>query len=177
MTTAWILSADGGTHRSTAFRASPLLRRVAIEQYEEVFHDMLPWSRLTVLVIQGIQIKQCMAILALAPLLGSSPHEIRLGFPELPLHLYFAAFPFIVFSSTRRQPLRIRFLDPQRTHLVSLEAANIDGGGDWEETPSSEDKKSPSSTLVETLTRKKNTLTTVQNNQAIERVDFLASLF
>ncbi|KAJ7720945.1 hypothetical protein B0H16DRAFT_1792250 [Mycena metata] len=68
-TTAWILNADDETQRSTAFRASPLLRRVAIEQYEEIFHDMLPWSQVTVLVIQGIQIKQCMTILALAPLL------------------------------------------------------------------------------------------------------------
>ncbi|KAJ7722787.1 hypothetical protein B0H16DRAFT_1895998 [Mycena metata] len=211
-TTAWILNADDETQRSTAFRASPLLRRVAIEQYEEIFHDMLPWSQLTVLLIQGIQIKQCITILALASLLvygdltfsrrgegdteddmpshvefahmkhlklrglpwlggllsiltlpalqrlhideallfpdpitalqsllshwGSKPEEIRIGFPVLPVDLYSAALPSIVFSS-----LAIRFLDPQPTNLVGLEAANIDEEGDEEEASSSEDEE------------------------------------
>ncbi|KAJ7716283.1 hypothetical protein B0H16DRAFT_459619 [Mycena metata] len=68
-TTVWISTIEDARRRSTAFRASPLLHRVAIAQYEEVFHDMLPWSQLTVLLIQSMQIKQCMTILALAPLL------------------------------------------------------------------------------------------------------------
>ncbi|KAJ7711667.1 hypothetical protein B0H16DRAFT_1900517, partial [Mycena metata] len=68
-TTVWISTIEDARRRSMAFRASPLLHRVAIAQYEEVFHDMLPWSQLTVLLIQSIQIKQCMMILALTPLL------------------------------------------------------------------------------------------------------------
>ncbi|KAJ7691852.1 hypothetical protein B0H16DRAFT_1853033 [Mycena metata] len=68
-TTVWISTIEDARRRSTAFRASPLLHRVAIAQYEEVFRDMLPWSQLTVLLIQSIQIKQCLTILALAPLL------------------------------------------------------------------------------------------------------------
>ncbi|KAJ7018643.1 hypothetical protein C8F04DRAFT_1327022 [Mycena alexandri] len=68
-TSVSIPTTEDARRRSTAFRASPLLHRVAIAQCEEVFHDMLPWSQLTVLLIQSIRIKQCMAILALAPLL------------------------------------------------------------------------------------------------------------
>ncbi|KAJ7720946.1 hypothetical protein B0H16DRAFT_1792254, partial [Mycena metata] len=68
-TSPWTLSADDERHRSTAFRASPLLHRVALDQYEDVYREMLPWSQLTVLVIQSIQMKQCIMILALAPLL------------------------------------------------------------------------------------------------------------
>ncbi|KAJ7720949.1 hypothetical protein B0H16DRAFT_1792262 [Mycena metata] len=62
-TSVLVPTTDDARRRSTAFRASPLLHRVAIAQYEEVFHDMLPWSQLTVLLIQSIQIKQCMTIL------------------------------------------------------------------------------------------------------------------
>ncbi|KAJ7716308.1 hypothetical protein B0H16DRAFT_1389035 [Mycena metata] len=39
------------------------------DTYYEIFHDMLPWSQLTVLVIQGIGTDQCIKILILAPLL------------------------------------------------------------------------------------------------------------
>ncbi|KAJ7716293.1 hypothetical protein B0H16DRAFT_1801625 [Mycena metata] len=76
---------------------------------------------------------------------GSSPQEICIGFPALPLHLYSAALPSIVFSSTRRDPLPIYFLDPQPTNLVGLEAMNIDEEGDWDEASSSESEESDSS--------------------------------
>ncbi|KAJ7711666.1 hypothetical protein B0H16DRAFT_592200 [Mycena metata] len=223
-TSVWIPRAEDARRRSTAFRASPLLHRVAIRQYEEVFHDMLPWSQLTVLAIQSIQIKQCVTILALTPLLvycdltfsrheeggteddmpshiglahmkqlklrghspllnplsistlpalqrlhvdeaslqpdpiaalqsllsrwGSSPQEIRIGFPALAIHLYSAALPSIVFSSTQRERLPIRFLDPLSTN-PGLEAANIDEEGDWEEAPLPEEEDSTSSDFNE----------------------------
>ncbi|KAJ7711517.1 hypothetical protein B0H16DRAFT_1816728, partial [Mycena metata] len=199
-TSVLVPTTDDARRRSTAFRASPLLHRVAIAQYQDVFHDMLPWSQLTVLLIQSIQIKQCMTILALAPLLvycdvtfsqheegvdtehdmpshialahikhfklrgprqllnpfsvlslpalqrlhideasllpdpiaalqsflshwGSSPQEIRIGFPsQVPID-YAAALPAVVFSSTQRQPLS-RLLYPR----PDPEAANIDEG-------------------------------------------------
>ncbi|KAJ7722784.1 hypothetical protein B0H16DRAFT_1737512 [Mycena metata] len=75
---------------------------------------------------------------------GSSPPEIRIGFPALPLHLYSAALPSIVFSSIRCDPLPIHFLDPQPTNLVGLEAMNIDEEGDWDEASSSESEESDS---------------------------------
>ncbi|KAJ7709335.1 hypothetical protein B0H16DRAFT_1480961 [Mycena metata] len=75
---------------------------------------------------------------------GSTPQEICIGFAALPLDLYSAALPSIVFSSTRRDPLPIYFLDPQPTNLVGLETMNTDEEGDWEEASSSESEESTS---------------------------------
>ncbi|KAJ7178166.1 hypothetical protein C8R46DRAFT_1076023 [Mycena filopes] len=199
--TTWLLTPEHAMYRSPAFRYAPLLRRVAIDSYEEVFRDMLPWSQLTVLVIHDIEGKQCLAILALAPRLvycdlaiGSvgegdapshalldqlktlkirssiysshstvlsalalqlpalrrlhidemylmpdrvvalrallmrwncTPQEIRIARPQQPLHAYSEALPSILISSTHRPRVTIRFLDPQPTTIVGLEAANI----------------------------------------------------
>ncbi|KAJ7178171.1 hypothetical protein C8R46DRAFT_988301, partial [Mycena filopes] len=65
--TAWLLGPQTVTHWPTTFRDAPLLQRVALDQYEEVFRNMLPWFQLTVLVIQSITGTECLEILALAP--------------------------------------------------------------------------------------------------------------
>ncbi|KAJ7178161.1 hypothetical protein C8R46DRAFT_1075999, partial [Mycena filopes] len=68
--TMWVGDSESDDHRPTAFRDAPLLqRRVAIAQcYSEGrFRDMLPWSQLTVLVIQSIEVNESMGILALTP--------------------------------------------------------------------------------------------------------------
>ncbi|KAJ7720948.1 hypothetical protein B0H16DRAFT_1896708 [Mycena metata] len=218
-------------YRPATFHSAPLLRRVAIDSYKDIFLDMLPWSQLTVLVFKLIGMSQCLRILVLVPNLvdsdltfsrlgegdtprvltlpalqrlhideeflhpdpiavlrsllshwGSSPQEICIGFPVLAIHLYSAALPSIVFSSIRRDPLPIQFLDQQPTNLMGLEAANIDEEGEWWEASSSESEEStPDSgeesdssesgekylrSLVKSLTRKKETLTTIRNNQA-----------
>ncbi|KAJ7694495.1 hypothetical protein B0H16DRAFT_1904269 [Mycena metata] len=220
-TNVWVPRAHDETYRPPTFHTAPLLRRVAISNYKDIFLGMLPWSQLTVLVIKSIEINPCIRVLTLAPLLvycdltfsrhgegdtennmpshiglahmkhlklrgprqllnplsvltlpalqrlhvdeaslqpdpiatlrfllsrwGSSPQEIRIGLPALRVHLYSTALPSIVFSSTRRPPLPIRFLEPQPTTLVGLEAMNIDEEGDWDEVSSSESEESDSS--------------------------------
>ncbi|KAJ7716288.1 hypothetical protein B0H16DRAFT_1801612 [Mycena metata] len=146
-------------YRPATFHSAPLLRRVAIDSYKDIFLHMLPWSQLTVLVFKLIGMSQCLRILVLAPNLvysdftfsrlgegdAPSPQEICIGFPALAINLYSAALPSIVFSSIRRDPLPIHFLDPQLTNLVGLEAMNIDEEGDWDEASSSESEESDSS--------------------------------
>ncbi|KAJ7709337.1 hypothetical protein B0H16DRAFT_1821851 [Mycena metata] len=227
-TTAGFSFNRDAAHRPTTFHSAPLLRRVAINSYKDIFLETLPWSQLTVLIIKHIEMNQCLQILALAsnlvysdltffrlgegdiprnvmlahlkhlklwgldPFLsplhiltlpalqrlhideeslypdpiavlrsllsrwGSSPPEIRIGFPALPLHLYSAALPSIVFSSTQRYPLPIRFLDPQSTNLLGLEATNIDEEGDWEEMPLSESEESDSDSGEESNAQEEN---------------------
>ncbi|KAJ7722785.1 hypothetical protein B0H16DRAFT_1431217, partial [Mycena metata] len=53
-------------YRPATFYSAPLLRRVAIDSFKDIFLDMLPWSQLTVLVIKHIEMNQCLQILALA---------------------------------------------------------------------------------------------------------------
>ncbi|KAJ7716294.1 hypothetical protein B0H16DRAFT_1701418 [Mycena metata] len=235
-TNVWVPRAHDKTYRPPTFHTAPLLRRVAISNYKDIFLGMLPWSQLTVLIIKSIEINPCIRVLALAPLLvysdltfsrhgegdteddmprsvkaptptytdlnipssglahmkhlklrgprqllnplsvltlpalqrlhvdeaslqpdpmatlrfllsrwGSSPQEIHIGLPALRVHLYSTALPSIVFSSARRPPLPIRFLEPQPTTLVGLEAMNIDEEGDWDEVSSSESEESDSS--------------------------------
>ncbi|KAJ7742547.1 hypothetical protein B0H16DRAFT_1890215 [Mycena metata] len=221
-TTVWVGGLHDETYRPATFHSAPLLRRVAIDNYKNIFLSMLPWSQLTVLVIKSIDINPCVHVLALAPNLvycdftffrlgegetarqvtlarlkdlklrgpdqlwdhtpilnplgvlalpafqrlhideasllpdpiaalqsllshwGSSPRDIRIGFPSQPFAMYPAALPAIMFSYTRHRPLAIRFLEWQPTTLVGLEAANIDEEGDWDETPLIESEESTS---------------------------------
>ncbi|KAJ7178174.1 hypothetical protein C8R46DRAFT_988315 [Mycena filopes] len=65
--TTWLFRPQTVMHWPTTFRDAPLLQRVALDRYDDLFRDMLPWSQLTVLIIHDIEGKQCLAILALAP--------------------------------------------------------------------------------------------------------------
>jgi hypothetical protein len=50
----------------TAFLPAPLLRRVALQQYNDIYHSTLPWTQLTVLIVDEMPAHQCASILNLA---------------------------------------------------------------------------------------------------------------
>ncbi|KAJ7716300.1 hypothetical protein B0H16DRAFT_1801660 [Mycena metata] len=84
-TTVWVDGLHDETYRPATFHSAPLLRRVAIDNYKDIFLSMLPWSQLTVLVIKSIDINPCVHVLALAPnLVYCDLTCFRLGEGETP---------------------------------------------------------------------------------------------
>ncbi|KAJ7720928.1 hypothetical protein B0H16DRAFT_1792211 [Mycena metata] len=65
-TSVWIPRPHDETYRPPTFHTAPLLRRVAIDHYKDIFLSMFPWAQLTVLVIKIIGINPCIRVLTLA---------------------------------------------------------------------------------------------------------------
>ncbi|KAJ7178163.1 hypothetical protein C8R46DRAFT_1346390 [Mycena filopes] len=101
----WLMGRQAITHRSTAFRDAPLLRRVTLAGYEEIFRDMLPWAQLTVLVIEHIAETQCLRILALAPHLVYCDLTLRLvGENDAPSHVSLTQLKTLKFRTSVYHP-------------------------------------------------------------------------
>ncbi|KAJ7822054.1 hypothetical protein B0H13DRAFT_2127755 [Mycena leptocephala] len=90
LTIGFSVGRDGVGDAPSTFLAAPLLRKVAFQIYHDVFHYILPWTQLTVLIVGFIAPHECALLLNLATSLVhcgltlSSSHALSLA-PVVPL--------------------------------------------------------------------------------------------